>query len=319
MIVRWLNKLRCRVAVWILRRGWAKSIFLARLAAPGIDSLVAGSPRRPSPLPLPGRSHLVYHQASVDPLCLRNSLESLAAQIPREDEVLVLDVGGSASAEVISPFARHAWRGYSACETPLPEQRSYTYGLNAAMAGLKAPVLIVWRTDYVYPPGMMDGYLRSLGKGSWFSAPYDVLVGNPNVDSRFVREEWARVEPFDLGFWEERSKRTSLYETQDPALFAIRRGLWDAVGGLNHQLWGYGWQFAEFAARVRLACPARRIDYFPGPPPLHQTHGGSLMHQSASGKDEAQAGVRKFQEFLGGEDAYEIFRLKQLLPPKNHP
>jgi hypothetical protein len=316
MILRWLNTLRCRVGVWILRRGWPKSIFLARLAAPGIDSLVAHRPRRPAPLPLPGRSHLVYHQASVDALCLRNSLESLASQIPVEDEVLFLDVGGSASPGAIAPFAGHAWRGYSACATPLPEQRSYTYGLNAAMAGLKAPVLIVWRTDYVIPGGVMEGYLRSLGKGSWFAAPYDVLIGSPNVDSRFVREEWARIQPFDLGFWEERGKRTSLYETQDPALFAIRRGLWDRLGGMNHRLWGYGWQFAELAARVRISCPARRIDYFGCPPPLHQTHGGSLMHQAASGREEAEAGIRRFQDFLGGDDAYQIFRLKQILPPK---
>ncbi len=316
MTIRWLNTLRCRLGVWILKRGWPRSIFLARMVTPSIDSLIGHSPRRPPPLPLPARSHLIYHQATVDGLCLQNCLESLAAQIPPEDEVLFLDVGGTASVEALAPFNHQAWRSFSACETPHPEQRSYTYGLNTAMAGLKAPVLIVWRTDYVYPSDMLSCYRQSIGRGSWFASPYDVLVGKSDVDSQFVRSQWARINPFDLAFWEEHSQRASLYEWQDPALFAIRRELWSSIGGLNHQLWGYGWQFGEMAARIRLACPRRRIDYFAALPPLHQTHGGSQMHQPAERQDEAQAGIRRFEDFLGGEAVYQIYRLKQKLPAK---
>jgi hypothetical protein len=252
----------------------------------------------------------------VDELCLRNSLESLAPQVPEEDEVLLLDVGGTAPADALAPFSRHAWRSISACETPQPDQRSYTFGLNSAMPGLKAPVIIVWRTDYVYPPDLMSCYLRSLERGSWFAAPYDVIVGLPEINSQFVRKEWARTNPFDLAFWEQRGKRASLYEWQDPALFAIRRELWDAVGGLNHELWGYGWQFAEFASRIRLNCPRHRIDYFAAPPPLHQTHGGSQMHEPPDKQEEAQDGIRRFKGFLGGDAPYQVYRLKQKLPPK---
>jgi hypothetical protein len=316
MMLRWFNRLRCRCGVWVLRRGWSRSIFFARLITPSIDSIIAHSPRRAAPLPLPPRSHLIYHQASVDSLCVRNCLESLAPQISAEDEVLFLDVGGTASIEALEPFRHHAWRSFSACETPRPEQRSYTYGLNAAMAALKAPILFVWRTDYVYPPDLLAGYCQSLERGARFASPYDVLVGRAGVDSQFVRSHWDRVRPFDEGFWEGHSERASLYEWQDPALFAIRRELWDEVGGLNHQLWGYGWQFAELSARLRLACSERQLSYFATPAPLHQTHGGSQMHRPTDGEAEVQAGIRRFQDFLGGDAVYQIYRLKQKLPPR---
>ena len=316
ILFRWYNDLRCRLGGWLMRLPIGKRIALARFVTPDPTSLVRHRPRCPPPLPLPPRSHLIYHQSTVDALCVRNSLESLAPQIPPEDEVLFLDVGGTASPEVLSHFSHHAWRGYAACETPHPEQRSYTFGLNAAMAGLKAPVLIVWRTDYVFPEGVMAGYLRQLQQ-AWFAAPYEVRIGQPQVDARFVREHWDRIQPFDRAFWEPVTHRNSLYETQDPALFAITRRLWDHIGGLNHELWGYGWQFAEFAIRVRTQCPASRIAYFDTPPPLHQTHEGSQMHQPADRQAEMEAGIARFTRFLGGKAAYEAFRLKDRLPPRS--
>jgi hypothetical protein len=251
----------------------------------------------------------------VDRTAAENSIATLAAQLPPEDEIVLLDVGASADASLLAPFQHCAWVTYSACRAALPEQRSYTFGLNAAMATLKAPLLFVWRTDYVYPPDLLRYYCRSL-EHAWFAAPYDVLVGAPEVDSRLVRAERARLDPFDEAFWSARSKRLSLYETQDPALFAIDRRLWQKIGGLNHQLWGYGWQFAEFAVRVRTTCPADRIDYFATPPPLHQTHEGSQMHEPGNRQAEAEAGRKRFADFLGGEAAYQIYRLKQELPPQ---
>ncbi len=314
MLFRWFNHFRCRFGGWLLRLPITKRIALARLVTPDTTSLVRHRPRRPPPLLLPPRSHLIYHQSSVDALCVRNCLESLAPQIPPEDEVLFLDVGGTATPEVLTHFPRHAWRGYAACETPRPEQRSYTFGLNAALAGLKAPVLFVWRTDYVFPAGVMTAYLRSLAHAR-FASPYEILIGLPEIDSQWVRDHWSSVEPFDEPFWRGHSQSLSLYETQDPALFAIQRELWTRLGGLNHELWGYGWQFAEFAVRVRVACPSRCVDYFRCPPPLHQTHHGSQMHEPAAQRAEAEEGVRRFSHFLGGNDAYEIYRLKAHLPP----
>lgn len=61
--------------------------------------------------------------------------------------------------------------------------------------------------------------------------------------------------------------------------------------------------------------PRHRIAYFGGPPALHQTHGGSLMHQPAERQAEADAGIRRFADFLGGTAAYRVYRLRQKLPP----
>jgi hypothetical protein len=313
--LRWYNALRCHVGCWLMRLPTAKRIALARLVMPDTTSLVRHRPRRPPSLPLPSRSHLIYHQSAVDALCVRNCLESLAPQIPPEDEVLFLDVGGTASPEVLVHFSHHAWRGYAACETPRPEQRSYTFGLNSALAGLKAPLLFVWRTDYVFPAGVMTAYLRSLAHAR-FASPYEILIGLPETDSRWVRDHWTSFAPFDEPFWREHGKSLSLYETQDPALFAIQRELWSRIGGLNHELWGYGWQFAEFAARVRAACPTRYLDYFRCPPPFHQTHQGSQMYEPAAQRAEAEEGRRRFAHFLGGEAAYATYRLMGQLPPR---
>jgi len=315
MILRCLNSLRCRIAGWILRQTWEKRYGLARRLAPDTTSLIRHRPRRPPPLALPPRSHLIYHQSSVDPLAAQNSLASLAPQIPCEDEVLLLDVGATGNASWLAPFSAHEWSTYSACAAHLPEQQSYTFGLNTAMAGLKAPVLFVWRTDYVYPPGLVARYREVIGRAR-FAAPYRVFVGLPEIDSAFVQAEAARLNPFDEAFWAARSHVCSLYETQDPALFAIRRELWDRIGGLNHELWGYGWQFAEFAARVRAACADHDVVYFGSAPPLHQTHSGSQMYQPTERRAEAEAGIRRFREFLGGEDAYQVYRAQHHLPPR---
>ncbi len=315
MLLRTINLIRCRIAAWFLDRPWHSSIYLAKLVAPDTTGLIRHSSRQAPPLRLPARSHLIYHQATVDELCAQNSLRSLAAQIPLEDEVVVLDVGATASRDLGAAFANHEWFSLVRCRAGHPEQQSYTYGLNTVMPGLKAPQLYVWRTDYVYPADMVSRYQRAMTDAD-FAAPYEVVVGAPSVDSTFVAANWSHLVPYDVDFWRARAQSLSIYETQDPALFAITRTLWDDIGGLNHQLWGYGWQFAEFAARVRLHAPASRIRYFGGAPALHQTHGGSQMHQPVERKAEADMGIQRFKEFLGSESAYRIYRLCQQLPPQ---
>lgn len=318
MFVRWINSIRCQLTSWVLRRPWASRYALARHMAPSTTSLVAHRRRHPPPLRLPPRSHLIYHQHTVDAQAARNSIASLAAQIPQEDEVVFLDITPTSSPDWIEPFRNHEWTGYTACQAKHPEQRSYTYGLNTGMAALKAPWLFVWRTDYVYPAGVMDAYLRQLPAHD-FAVPYRVWIGKPEVDAGFLLAHHDRFAPFDADFWSERSHVCSLYETQDCALFAIRRSLWDRIGGLNHELWGYGWQFAEFAARVRAAVPDRRISYFDCPPPLHQTHEGTMMHLdqlSDEKASESNRGIDRFARFLGGKAAMESYRLRQHLPPR---
>lgn len=319
-MMRFINQLRCRLGYWLAHCGHPKGLGLGLRIVPDTSSLIRHRPRQAPALPVPRRSHLVYHQQTVDRQAALNSLRSMRGQIPEEDEVLFLDVGATMDAGVLSEFGSHEWLSYTAAKAALPEQQSYTFGMNLGMRMLKGKQLFVWRTDYVYPQDLMRRYLHQMEEAD-FACPYDVLVGEAMVTGDFVAAHWTQVELFDEKFWASRSQKLSLYESQDPALFAISRDLWEKIGGLNHQLWGYGWQFAEFAVRVRSECPSDRIAYFGGLPPLHQTHVGTLMQiLSASDTDQKQAqyeaGVARFSEFLGGSVAYWAYRSKQKLPPK---
>lgn len=316
-MMRFLNKLRCELAYRLAHCGHPKGLGLGLRLAPDTTSLIRHRPRRARALQVPKRSHLIYHQQTVDRQAALNSLRSLRDQIPEEDEILFLDVGGTMSAEVLGEVGPHEWLTYSAAKATHPEQQSYTFGMNLGMRMLKGEQLIVWRTDYVYPEDLMSRYLRHMAAGN-FACPHDVLVGDDTVTGEFVADHWSHVQPFDEKFWASRSQRLSLYESQDPALFAISRELWEKVDGLNHQLWGYGWQFAEFAARVRIECRPSKVVYFGGTPPMHQTHGGSLMHvihhPVAEKWSQAEDGIARFTEFLGGAAAYWAYRCKQKLP-----
>lgn len=314
-----LNQLRCRLAYRLAHCGHPKGLGLGLLIAPDTTSLIRHRSRHAPVLQVPERSHLIYHQQTVDRQAALNSLRSMRDQIPMEDEILFLDVGGTMSAEVLGEFGPHEWVTYSSAKAALPEQQSYTFGMNLGMRMLKGEQLFVWRTDYVYPADLMARYLRHLETAD-FACPYGVLVGDAAVTGEFVADHWDKVRPFDEKFWEARSHPISLYETQDPALFGISRRLWEKIGGLNHQLWGYGWQFAELAARVRGECRASKVVYFGGTPPLHQTHVGTLMHiihQPVEGKwSHVESGNARFTEFLGGPEAYWTYRCKQLLLPR---
>jgi hypothetical protein len=93
------------------------------------------------------------------------------------------------------------------------------------------------------------------------------------------------------------------------------------VGGLNHMLWGYGWQFGEFAARLRARVSINRIKYFDHAWPVHQNHASSLMVRTAGldtkKSEEDYIGRQRFAEFLGGREMFECYeyRWNQKLPP----
>lgn len=318
-MMKLLNSLRCKLAHRLAHCGHPKGLGLGLRLAPDTTSLIRHRPRHALALQVPKRSHLIYHQQTVDRQAALNSLRSLRDQIPDEDEILFLDIGRTMSADVLGEVGPHEWLTYSAAKATQPEQQSYTFGLNLGIRMLKGEQLFVWRTDYVYPDDLMARYLQH-SEAADFVCPYGVLVGDAMVTGDFVAGNWDKVQTFDEAFWSARSHPISLYETQDPALFGISRKLWEKIGGLNHDLWGYGWQFAEFAVRVRVECPASKVVYFGGTPPLHQTHGGTLMHVThkpvAEKWSQAEDGVARFSRFLGGPEAYWVYRAKQHLPAK---
>jgi hypothetical protein len=93
-------------------------------------------------------THLFYHQEMVEPLCARTSWLSLRDAFREEDEVVVLDLGNTLTEllpfSVVPKVAR-----IERIRTDVPQERSYTYGLNRMIPRALGETVVVWRSDYV--------------------------------------------------------------------------------------------------------------------------------------------------------------------------
>ena len=319
--MRLLTLLRCRLALRILRTRSAKRYFFANLVCPSTDALVRFARKPRPPIPLPRVTHIFYHQASVEAGCAENSLQTLLWNIPETDEVILYDKGGTLPEGCFSQLNRQHWRSWAVHREVLPDMAAYTYGMNHSMPMAQAPVIMLWRSDYVYPRGLYEKYLLEIATHD-IVLPYSVYIGAAHVGAEFVRANWTKLDPYDEAFWSANAaEKYSLYESQDPVLFAIHKRVWLRLGGLNHLLWGYGWQFGEFAARLRSKLPKRSIKYFDGPPPVHQNHASSLMVRTGSldkKKDEEdRVGRGRFAAFLGAPEIFDcyVYRWRQKLKP----
>lgn len=198
---------------------------------------------------------------------------------------------------------------------------AYTYGMNASIPMAQAPIVVLWRSDYVYPRGIHQRYMQNIGSFD-IVLPYAVYVGGAQVTADFVRQHWDKLRDYDDDFWRTNAAYWySIYESQDPVHFAVRKDLWLKLGGLNHDLWGYGWQFGEFAARLRRSVSKRRIKYFDHAWPVHMNHSSSLMVRDASfgekKAEEDRIGRERFAKFLGGQELFDCYYLRwcEKLPP----
>jgi hypothetical protein len=319
--MRFLIRLRSRLAVWLLGQTFSKRYALVNLVCPSTGELVRGAGRERPAIPLPKVSHIFYHQASVELDCAENSLRTLLWNIPETDEVILYDKGGTLSAGCFALLEKQHWRSWAIHREMTPEMASYTYGMNHSLPMARAPIVMLWRSDYVYPRGLYEKYLRHIDDHD-IVLPYKVNIGAAHVRGDFIRANWDKLDPYDEAFWAANTAEVySIYESQDPVHFAIRKSAWDRLGGLNHRLWGYGWQFGEFAARLRQMLPRNRIKYFDHAWPVHQNHASSLMVRStgydAKKQEEDRLGRERFKAFLGGaaEFACYEYRWNQKLPP----
>jgi hypothetical protein len=314
-------RLRCRIALWLLRQKFEWKYWAANLVCPSTTELAQGSRKARVPIPLPKVSHVFYHQASVEVECAENALRSLLWNIAPSDEVILYDKGGTLPPACFEMLAGQQWRSWAVHREVSPDMASYTYGMNHSIPMTQAPIVMMWRSDYIYPRGLYQAYLDRL-PGHEIVLPYEVIIGAEQVRADFVRAHWDKFEPYDGEFWRANAAEIySIYESQDPVHFAIRRRTWDRLGGLDHRLWGYGWQFGEFAARLRYKLPRRKIRYFDFDPPVHQNHASSLMVRSsnytAEKAERDRIGRDRFADFLGGQamfDCYFYMWQKKLKP-----
>lgn len=316
-----LISLRVRLALRVLRTTWTKRYFLANLVCPSTSELVNSAASTRPNISLPDVSHIFYHQASVEVECAENSMRTLLWNIPETDEVILYDKGGTLPVSCFEALRNQHWRSWSIHREVRPDMASYTYGMNHSLPMARAPIVCVWRSDYVYPRGIYARY-RELIQNHDIVMPYSVYIGAAHVRAPFVRDNWEKLATYDDAFWRENSSENySIYESQDPVHFAIRKETWRRLGGLDHRLWGYGWQFGEFAARLRRRLPRRRIKYFDHNWPIHQNHASSLMVRSvgwtARKAEEDRIGRERFASFLGGPERFECYeyRWQQRLPP----
>jgi hypothetical protein len=253
--------------------------------------------------------------------CAENSLRTVLWNVDEADEVILYDKGGTLPARCFESLAPQHWRSWAIHREVQPDMAAYTYGMNHSLPMARAPIAILWRSDYVYPRGLREKYLRHIATHD-IVLPYAVYIGGAHVRADFVRDNWKKLENYDDAFWRANAaEHYSIYESQDPVHFAVRDDAWRKLGGLNHQLWGYGWQFGEFAARLRRTLPQSRIKYFDHAWPVHQNHASSLMVR-ATGLDakksaEDRIGRERFAAFLGGPDMFACYeyRWNQKLPP----
>lgn len=316
-----LIHLRCKFALWLLRQRFDKRYALANLVCPSTEALVGAAAGQRPKIPLPQVSHIFYHQASVETECAENSLRTLLWNIPETDEVILYDKGGTLPVSCFEQLARQHWRSWAIHREIRPEMAAYTYGMNSSIPMAQAPIVMLWRSDYVYPRGLYAKYLASIGTHD-VVLPYAVYIGAARVTGRFIRDHWNKLENYDDAFWQANAaERYSIYESQDPVHFAMHKHIWIRLGGLDHRLWGYGWQFGEFAARLRRNLPRKRIKYFDHAWPVHQNHASSLMVRTVAWNDqkaeEDRVGRERFAALLGGSERFACYeyRWNQKLPP----
>ena len=194
-------------------------------------------------------THIFYHQETVDKQCAINSWMSIRENIEPVDEVIILDLGGTLK-NLLAFKVRPKFIKYEIIRTDIPQERSYTFGLNLIMPSAKYEWICLWRSDYIYN----KKYFKAVQKGMENSnvvIPYEAFIGR-----EYCKASWCKNRLNWLVNSEEKSlmkhsQVCPIYEMMDFAHFAIKKDLWISSEGMNSNLWGYGWQFPEFFYRLR--------------------------------------------------------------------
>jgi len=260
-------------------------------------------------------SHLFYHHQGVEQACALNSWRSVRDWFGKHDEVIVLDLGPSLTTELplSGPVKHHR---VERIRTDHAEERSYTFGLNQVMPTAHGEWIFLWRSDYLYHRSYYPAAL-SLLAGHSLVLPYEALIGGAHTTPAWCAERLEALRSDDEAQLLQHAHVCPTWETRDFPHFAIRRDLWESIGGMDERLWGYGWQFPELYERAAAAAGqgvAVSFDLLA----FHQNHAGSFgLGQAASDPAKAREaldGDRKLEEALGGAAAADAFRRRRNPP-----
>jgi hypothetical protein len=258
-------------------------------------------------------THLFYHQETVEEVCALNSWRSIRDNFAADDEVIVLDLGNTLRNKL--PLTRHPkFFRTETIRTDTPEERSYTFGLNTIMPLARADWICLWRSDYIYHQRYFPALKKQMPRHNVI-VPYEAFVGTQYANGQWCAENFTELTTGSEDYLIEHSTVCPVYEVMDCPHFAIKKDLWQNVGGMDQRLWGYGWQFPELFHRVT-ALPDCRLAADFDLLAFHQNHAGSfgLGQYTEEKKRELIQSEYKLREVFGSKDAAEQFK-KRRQPP----
>ncbi len=252
-------------------------------------------------------THLFYHQESVEEQCAINSWMSIRNNIKAEDEVIILDLGGTLT-KLLPITVKPKFLRYEIIRTDLAEEKSYTFGLNLIIPSAKNEWICLWRSDYIYNKRYFPAVQQGMREGNAV-LPYEAFIGGEYCTANWCKKKLSWLINSDEKLLIKHSHVCPIYEITDFAHFALKKNLWIKLNGMNEKLWGYGWQFPEFFARLK-----SEKDYHPSIQfdmiAFHQNHLGSfgLGKLNQSKKQELEQAELKLIEALGSIEAVEKFK-----------
>lgn len=264
----------------------------------------------------PACTHLFYHQETVEELCAINSWASFRPFIAAHDHVMILDIGDTLRVTLDIPSACTSFEVIHD-PAPSPEMRSYTYGLNRYFPMANTEWVSLWRSDYIYH----RRYGASLEDGLMSAScnavlPYEAFIGAEYADAAWVStklEQIIRAEETDLL---QNAHVCPVHEMSDYPHFAMKKELWQSVGGMHPGLWGYGHQFTEFFHRLRRHHgynPVIQFDMIA----FHQTHRGTfgLDRLRDDQRAELADSHEKLLSVFGSEEQVRKFLVERMNAP----
>lgn len=252
-------------------------------------------------------THIFYHQETVESQCAINSWESIRDWFGKDDEVIILDLGGTLACNLLPTVTPKFFR-IERIRTDTPEERSYTFGLNYIVPQAKFEWVCIWRSDYIYNQRYYGALLAGMKEGN-VVLPYEAFIGGAYCTPDWCRDNLDMLIHGGEEFLLANSTVCPTYEVMDFPHFAIQKSLWTGSGGMDGRLWGYGWQFPEFFLRLK-----KRSDYAPSVQfdltAFHQTHESSfgMGLLTADQQEEKRQSETKLLHVFGSIAAVENFK-----------
>jgi hypothetical protein len=253
------------------------------------------------------RTHLFYHQETVEWQCALNSWLSIRDLFSLDDEVIILDLGNTLKDflpfSVMSKYVR-----IERIRTDKPEERSYTFGLNTLIPSARGEWICLWRSDYIYHKKFFSAVTEGM-RSSNVVIPYEAFIGAYYCGPKWCMKNFDWIRSADEESLIKHSHVCPVYEMMDFPHFAIKKDLWLKSGGMDTRLWGYGYQFPELFYRLK-KMPDYKQDIEFDMISFHQNHAGSfgLGILDKDKNEEVRQIDHKLLQVFGDKDAVEQFK-----------